>query len=95
MTMIDTSQTVQRLETRAAAPMGDEIAMMDLDTGNYAVLNRVAAAIWEEIQEPVTVAELVGRMRARFDVPREQCEAEVLQFLGTLHEKGLVSIRNA
>lgn len=86
---------VQRLETLAAAPMGDELAMMDLDTGNYVVLNRIGAAIWDEIGEPLAVSDLVDRMRARFDVPPERCEADVLQFLGELQAKGLVRVGKA
>jgi hypothetical protein len=92
---LDPRRTVQRSETLAAVPMGDELAMMDLDTGNYVVLNRIAAAIWEEIGEPVAIGDLVGRMRTRFEVAPERCEADVLRFIGELEAKGLVSVGEA
>ena len=95
MTQIDPRRTVQRLETMAAAPMGEELAMMDLDTGNYVVLNRIGAAVWEEIAEPVAVSSLIDRLRARFDVPAERCAQDVLGFLAELDAKGLLRIGDA
>jgi hypothetical protein len=95
VTTIDRLSAVQRLDTLAAAPMGDELAMMDLDTGNYVVLDRIGAAIWEEIAEPVRVAELIDRLCARFDVTAERCETDVMDFLRKLEARRLLRVGHA
>lgn len=95
MTKLDSHSIVQRVEDLAAAPMGDELAMMDLDTGKYLVLDRIGAVIWEELSEPVRVGDLIARLEARYDVTRERCAADVTNFLRQLDEKGLIRVGEA
>jgi hypothetical protein len=89
---LDLGSVVQRNETLATAPMGEELAMMDLDTGKYLVLDRIGAAIWEKLDEPIHVGDLIGVLAADYDVTREQCESDVLGFLQQLHSRGLVDL---
>ena len=65
--------------------MGEEVAMLDMESGKYFVLAEVAASIWERLSEPVRPADL-------YEVSLEQCRAEVLAFLENAHAKGLVRI---
>lgn len=90
MAKLDRNSTVQKLEALVSAPMGDELAMMDLDSGKYLVLDRIGAIVWEEIAEPIRVGDLIDRLEARFAVARDQCEADVLTFLGQLETRGLL-----
>ena len=76
-----------------AAPMGEELAMMDIDAGKYYVLDEVAAFIWARLETPVSVAGLVAELGERYDVTPERCEADILPFLAHLDEKGLVRVQ--
>jgi hypothetical protein len=49
-------------------------------------LNRVAAFIWEQLDEKRTAADLVAAVVARFEVERERAEADTLELLETLQE---------
>ncbi len=72
--------------------MGDDVAMMDMQSGKYFVLAEVAASIWERLAEPVRPAALCAALSEVYDVSPEQCRAEVLAFLESAHADGLVQI---
>lgn len=95
MARLNRDSLVQHVEALVSAPMGEELAMMDLETGKYLVLDRVGAAIWKELEGPVEVRELVDRLQARFEVDRTQCETDVLKFLEQLLVKGLLHVSGA
>ena len=72
--------------------MGEEVAMLDMESGKYFVLAEVAASIWERLSEPVRPAVLCAALTDLYEVSLEQCRAEVLAFLENAHAKGLVRI---
>lgn len=70
--------------------MGGQTVMMSIERGKYFALEASGQRIWEMMAEPVQVSDIVDRLTAEYDVPRERCEAEVLQFLGDLKQNGLL-----
>jgi Coenzyme PQQ synthesis protein D (PqqD) len=90
--MIDRNSVIVRTGDLVSAPMGDELAMMDMVSGSYFVLDKVAAAIWEAIERPVAVRALCARLGEQFDVPEGRCEADVIPFLEKLALKNLVRV---
>lgn len=90
--MIDLETLLVRSDAVVSAPMGEEVAMMDMDTGKYFVMADVAASIWDRLSEPVRPAALCDTLTNLYEVSPEQCRAEVLAFLETAHAKGLVRI---
>lgn len=90
--MIDLDTLVVRSDGVVSAPMGDDVAMMDMESGKYFVLAEVAASIWERLSEPVRPAALCAALTEIYTVSPEQCRAEVLAFLESAHAKGLVRI---
>jgi hypothetical protein len=90
--MIDHDSVIVRTGDLVSAPMGDELAMMDMVSGTYFVLDKVAAAIWEAIETPVAVGVLCERLREQFEVAEGRCEADVIPFLEKLALKNLVRV---
>ena len=72
------------------ADMNGSAVMMDIMTGKYYNLGEVGGRIWELIEEPMTVAALVQKLTAEYDVSAAQCRADILPFLAKLVERGLV-----
>ena len=64
-----------------AADMGDETVMMDVLSGKYFKLSSVGGDIWNLIEEPVTVEELINKLTSEYDVDRETCQTQTLDFL--------------
>lgn len=82
-----------RSATCIAAPLGDEVVMMSIDTGHYYCFNAVAATIWERIAEPRRIDALCQSLRADFDAPPAEIEGDVIELIDRLVELGIVGIR--
>ncbi|WP_370249729.1 PqqD family peptide modification chaperone [Nocardioides sp.] len=67
-----------------------DLVMADLAAGNYFGLGDVARVVWERLAEPASLDTLVTELTARYDVDAETCRREVGDFLGSLHQHGLL-----
>jgi hypothetical protein len=90
--MIHRDSLVVRASDLVSAPMGHEMAIMDMATGAYFVLDDVAAAIWDRIETPTAVHAICETLRGSYDVPAARCEADVLPFLESLRRKQLLCL---
>lgn len=87
--MTDTT-LLRRREGLMTANMNGSAVMMDIETVKYYNLGEIGGRIWELLEEPLTVAALVRKLTAEYDVSLAQCRADLLPFLGKLVERGLV-----
>lgn len=83
---------IKKTNKALASAIDDEVVMFDADAGKYYGLNSVAAAVWNQLEEPKTVNEICDQLIKKFDIEKEQCVSEVLGFLPDLKEKGLIDI---
>lgn len=67
-----------------------EAAMLNMDDGVYYGLNTVGASVWNHIQEPISVQEVVELILEEYDVEQDRCQADVVKLLEELLEKGLI-----
>lgn len=88
--MTDTT-ILSRREGLMTADMNGSAVMMDIMTGKYYNLGAVGGRIWELLEEPMTLAALVKKLTAEYDVSAEQCRTDILPFLNTLLERGLLA----
>ena len=87
--MTDTT-LLRRREGLMTANMNGSAVMMDIETGKYYNLGEIGGRIWELLEKPMTVAALVKKLTAEYDVSVAQCRADILPFLAKLLERGLV-----
>ena len=66
--------------------------MMNLDKGEYFMMNEVGSRIWEIISEPVNVKGIIDTLRSEYEVDEETCKDTVVEFLGRLNNADLISI---
>lgn len=69
-----------------------EKVMMNLDKGEYFMMNEVGSRIWEIISEPINVKEIISTLRNEYEVDEETCKDTVIEFLGRLGNADLISI---
>ena len=69
-----------------------EKVMMNLDKGEYFMMNEVGSRIWEIISEPINVKEIISTLRNEYEVDDETCKDTVIEFLGRLDNADLISI---
>lgn len=70
---------------------GDKV-MMDLEKGHYFSLNSVASRIWELMDSPKKVSEIVESLLEEYEVDRDTCEKSVIEFVEGLNHAELVEL---
>ena len=83
---------VRRIEDVLDTEIDDQTVMMDIEQGSYFGLNETGTRIWALLAEPILIGDLCDRLMEEFEVPREQCEQQVVGFLGHLMERGLLQV---
>ena len=82
---------LSRNETRFLTnPVGEEIIILNMETGDYLGLNNVGAAIWEHLKTPQSAGQIIEKLIAEFDVDKETCYKETLEYLEKIKELGLL-----
>ncbi len=71
-----------------------ETVMMSVEQGMYYGMNDIGSHIWKLMEHPLSVPQLCDALLERFNVTREVCQRDVLDFLHELHEDGLIEICN-
>lgn len=69
-----------------------EAVLLDLAGGRYFGANEVGSFAWERIVEGTTLAELVARVTAEFEIDEPTAEADLRRFVVDLLDRGLVRI---
>jgi hypothetical protein len=80
-----------RQQVFSSLPDGD-VVILSLKNGVYYGLNSVAARVWEIIQEPTTVTQIVDALVSEYDVDPIQCRAQVDVLLKDLEDNGLIRV---
>lgn len=79
--------------------MGSEVAdgfiVMDIENGNYFSFNGTAAEIWRAIEAPVTEAQIVDRLCARFEIDPATCRTKVAAFVERLADARIATTTDA
>lgn len=70
--------------------MGEEVVMLDMDSGFYFGLNSVASVIWGMLANEIGFEKLIDQLMAQFDVERALCEADTLELLDQMLEKNII-----
>ena len=72
-----------------------ELVLLDLRTGVYCSLDPVGTRIWTLTQEGRSLADIVEAVVEEYDVTPERFSADLLGFVASLREKGLVDVESA
>ena len=75
-----------------AQEIDDETIILDAITQEYFSLNEIGKVIWSLLSENKNLEEIKAQMLEMYEVPEEQLEKDVLNFLQALTKKGLISI---
>lgn len=73
-----------------ASDMNGERVLLCVDSGKYYNLGVMGSIIWDMLEQPVKVGEIVQNLLDQYEIDRPSCEAEVFAFLAKLNAEGLV-----
>jgi hypothetical protein len=92
MTETSISSRVKLSEDVLFQELQGDAVLLDLKTGVYFGLDRVATRMWHLMGETPALSGVVDTMLEEFDVTRDRCSADVLSLVGRLEEQGLLSV---
>jgi hypothetical protein len=64
-----------------AAELDGEVCLFHPDTAEYLTLNGTGSAIWNLLEQPANVEQIVAALRQSYAVEEEQCRRETQAFL--------------
>ncbi len=76
-----------------AAPMADGLVLLQVESDRYFNLNDLGREIWQAIQTPVSVTELVTQITSTHEVDPDQAEADVLALLQDMARAQLITVQ--
>jgi len=72
--------------------LAGEVVILDVEGGTYFGLDGVGARVWELLQAPRPVADIVDRLAPEYDVARDTLAADVHELLEDLAGRGLIDV---
>ena len=77
-------------KTIVQSKIGEEVVMLDMESGFYFGLNSVASVIWGMLAEEIGFEKLIDQLMAQFEVERSICEADTQELLDQMLEKNII-----
>ncbi|KQX20753.1 MULTISPECIES: PqqD family peptide modification chaperone [unclassified Sphingomonas] len=90
--LFDEAAPLARAADALGAPLEDKMLMLSVDQGSYFIFSQVTRRIWELLETPRSLSELVACLVGEYDVEPEVCRDEVRGVAGRLIEDGLVVV---
>jgi len=90
---ISPSSIISVSEENVYCNIEDEIVILDLGEGIYYGLNPVGARIWDLIQKPKKVSDILEILLDEYDVEEEECKSDLIELLEQLSLKKLIKIK--
>ncbi|MBW7476738.1 lasso peptide biosynthesis PqqD family chaperone [Paenibacillus oenotherae] len=70
--------------------MDNDKVLMSINSGKYYNLGGIGGKIWELIETPVSVEEIVAALTVEYEVGTAECSSQVLAFLHNLLQEQLI-----
>ena len=90
-TVVSTKWISQK-EGNIVSDMDGERVMLSIENGKYYNLGDLGGEIWDLIEKPISMQQLIERLLEQYEVEKSVCEAQVQQFLTQLNHENLIEI---
>lgn len=71
----------------------DEICMFDIQNGKYYAFNLIGSRIWELLDCPKSIKNIISTLLQEYNVGKEMCEESVLEFILKLYNEKIIFIQ--
>ena len=92
--MLTLNSIIQRDPEIIAAEADSDLIMVSIATGYYYGVSDVAREIWDALEHPKMVSDLINDLKASYNVDAALCESQTLSFLQALSEEGLLQVKD-
>ena len=92
--MLTLDSIIQRDPDVITAEADQDLIMVSIASGYYYGLSDVAREIWDAIERPRRIAQLVDDLTTIYQIDPFSCEQQTLSFLEALLDEGLLKVKN-
>jgi hypothetical protein len=75
----------QRDDNWVGSQIEDSFVMVNIETGKYVTLNVSASAIWDALEQPRLIDDVVSELQTQFEVDEPTCRNSVDRMLSQMH----------
>ncbi|MGY8825389.1 MAG: PqqD family protein [Candidatus Latescibacterota bacterium] len=79
--------TVSRSADYVTNEIDGDLVMMSISEDAFFGLNAVGAAIWDFLAKPASIEAIISHVLDHFETSEQQCQTDVLSFVGEMVEK--------
>ncbi|MDF1617765.1 lasso peptide biosynthesis PqqD family chaperone [Petrocella sp. FN5] len=84
--------TIVRREDISTTIIDGELGMMSEEKGKYYTLDFIGTRVWELIEKPIKVDDLIIALMKEYEVDRATCEVDLLELLDKLLKEELIKL---
>ena len=89
---MERTATIKVLKKLNVTDLSGEKVMVDFEQGKYFMIKGVGNDIWDMLTDDITVEQIIKNLLAEYEVSEDVCEQEVLKFLNSLEEIGIIGV---
>ena len=89
---IKIDSTVVVADDVVSCDLDGEAAILNLENGVYYGLDPIGAKIWNLIQKPRVLNEIVEMIFSEYDVDKNRCKSDIFDLIEDLLDNGLVKV---
>jgi Coenzyme PQQ synthesis protein D (PqqD) len=89
---MDDETIVTRNEEMMSAPVDRELVFLNQATDSYVALDEVGRKIWDLLERPRRLGDLIEQLCRQFDGLRAEIRSDVVDFLNELDREGMVRV---
>ena len=76
-----------------SSQLGDDIVLMDSNTGDYIGMNAVGSDIWKLLDSPLSVDEVTSRVANMYEVDENYGKAKISGFLQRMLDNKIIQVK--
>lgn len=92
MTAIQLSTIVEQSTDQVSSPVDNKLMILQIKEGNFFELNTTGKIIWEKMELPLPLQELINQVAAIFHCQPEAISDDVMAFQNQLHANNLIRV---
>ncbi len=89
---MERTATIKVLKKLNVTDLSGEKVMVDFEQGKYFMIKGVGNDIWDMLTDGITVEQIIKNLLAEYEVSEDVCEQEVLKFLNSLEDIGIIGV---
>ena len=90
--MITLESNIKAVAEHVSCDLAEEEVILNIKNGVYYGLDDIGALIWKLVQPGITVNQVVNTVISEYDVDREKCAKDMIDFFTNLESYGLIDV---